>query len=138
MPAYSHLLDEERDPNRGHEGGRPLDLRHRQGASTSEIHRVAGTATKRPLERAMMRRFTPPEPINYYDYDAGCRVTSTSIDIRQGDPGHRHNRQSHAEKMLGLQDTVLQGILKELGKDVQIRFSVDPLHLAPEIHGPTK
>jgi hypothetical protein len=29
-------------PNRGHEGGRPLDLRHRQGASTSEIHRLAG------------------------------------------------------------------------------------------------
>jgi IS30 family transposase len=40
-------------PNRGHEGGRPLDLRHRQGASTSEIHRVAGTAAQRPLERAL-------------------------------------------------------------------------------------
>jgi hypothetical protein len=27
-------------PNRHHEGGRPLDLRHRRGASTSEIHRA--------------------------------------------------------------------------------------------------
>src|ERR1700730_3246070 len=40
-------------PNRGHEGGRPLDLRDRQGASTSEIHRVAGTAAQRPLEQAL-------------------------------------------------------------------------------------
>src|SRR3977135_2585970 len=40
-------------PNRRHEGGRPLDLRHRQGASTSEIHRIAGTATQRPAERAL-------------------------------------------------------------------------------------
>ena len=52
MPAYSHLLDEERD-KRGHEGSMPLDLRHRQGASTSEIHSVAGTAAQRPLERAL-------------------------------------------------------------------------------------
>src|ERR1700731_1175389 len=40
-------------PNRGLEGGRPLDLRDRQGASTSEIHRVAGTAAQRPLEQAL-------------------------------------------------------------------------------------
>jgi hypothetical protein len=53
-------------PNRGHEGGRLLDLRHRQGASTSEIEidRVAGTAAQRPLERALFAAFTPPEPIN--------------------------------------------------------------------------
>src|SRR5437588_11179960 len=34
--------------NGRHEGGRPLDLRHRRGSSTSEIHRIAGTATQRP------------------------------------------------------------------------------------------
>src|SRR5256885_9256543 len=39
--------------NRRHEGGRPLDLRHRRGASTSEIHRIAGTATQRPAQRAL-------------------------------------------------------------------------------------
>ena len=49
-----------------------------QGASTSEIHRVAGTAAQRPLERALFA-VTPPEPINcgaelktpMADYDAG-------------------------------------------------------------------
>src|SRR5205807_10495648 len=40
-------------PNRRHERGRPLDLRPRRGASTSEIHRIAGTAPQRPAQRAL-------------------------------------------------------------------------------------
>src|ERR1700681_2768362 len=40
-------------PNRGHEGGRPLHLRHRPGASTGKIHRVAGTAAQRPAQRTL-------------------------------------------------------------------------------------
>ena len=31
-----------KEPNPGDEGGRPLDQHHRHGASTSQIHRVAG------------------------------------------------------------------------------------------------
>ena len=43
--------------------------------------------------------------------------------VRPGNPGHRHHRQSHAQKMPGLQRLPFQAILKELGKDVQIRFT---------------
>src|SRR5205807_4874259 len=50
-------------PNRRHERGRPLDLRPRRGASTSEIHRIAGTAAT-PCPAGVIRRFTPPEPIS--------------------------------------------------------------------------
>ena len=36
-----------------HEGGRPVHLRHRQSASTSQIHDITGTAAQRPAERAI-------------------------------------------------------------------------------------
>ena len=52
MPTYSHLLDEERDQIA--ERGGPLNLRHRQGASASQIHCVAGVATQRPSQRALL------------------------------------------------------------------------------------
>jgi IS30 family transposase len=42
--------------------------------------------------------------------------------VRRGNPGHRHNANLTPRKCLGFK-TPFQGILKELGKDVQIRFS---------------
>src|ERR1700757_170518 len=40
-------------PNRDHKGGRPLHLRHRPGASTGQIHHIAGTAAQRLAERTL-------------------------------------------------------------------------------------
>jgi hypothetical protein len=53
MPSLFTFIGRGKRPNRHHEGGRLLDLRHRRGASTSEIHRIAGTATQRPAQRAL-------------------------------------------------------------------------------------
>jgi transposase, IS30 family len=74
--------------------------------------------------------FTTPTPLGkkaalktpMVDYDAGCPPHRHRSNVRRGNPGHRHNRESHPEKMPGL-PAPFQAILKELGKDVQIRFS---------------
>ena len=53
--------------------------------------------------------------------------------VRRGNPGHRHNRQSHAEKMLGLQDAVPRDSQRAWQRRPNSVF-IDPLHLAPEFY----
>jgi hypothetical protein len=57
MPAYSHLLDEERDQIAIMRAA-GLDLRHRRGASR-------GNCDATPCPAGVIRRFMPPEPISY-------------------------------------------------------------------------
>src|SRR3954451_23324619 len=100
MPSYSHLLDDERDQIAVAEGGWPFDRRHRQGGGAGQIHRVTGVAPKRlaqwPLFAAPRRRSL-----------STAQTVTANLTPR---------------KCLGFL-TPFQAIIKELGKDMQIRFA---------------
>jgi SRSO17 transposase len=52
-----------------------------------------------------------------------CPVSRHRQSVRPGNAGHRHHRQSHAQKMPGLQDSFSGNLQRAWHKDVQIRFT---------------
>src|ERR1700757_3713522 len=63
-------------PNRGHEGGRPLHLRHRPGASTGQTPHFGGTAAQ-PLSGGPL--FAPSPPRALKTGEGGGKPSSKEI-----------------------------------------------------------